>query len=227
MKSILSTKKLKPHQRDLLLGSGFRLMEYDAITIDYLNTNVPTTIKNAIFTSQNAFNAIINKAISIRQCFCVGEKTKALLEKNGQKVIKTSKNASELGEFIQKNYQNEKFYFFSGTLRREEISASFENSKNTIFELKTYKTEINFKKFKQKWDGILFFSPSGVESFCNKNKIAEAVAICIGETTAKQARKYSENVVVANTTTIESVIAKAVHSLKNEHFLKSNPLRKQ
>jgi uroporphyrinogen-III synthase len=42
------------------------------------------------------------------------------------------------------------------------------------------------------------------------------VLICIGETTADAARKYSDHIVIANTTLVESVIAKAVNVLKKD-----------
>lgn len=69
-------------------------------------------------------------------------------------------------------------------------------------------------KFAQKWDGILFFSPSGVESFVLENNLANSAVFCIGETTAAAAKKYTSSVIVANSTTVESVIAKAVKALK-------------
>nr|MBX2828949.1 uroporphyrinogen-III synthase [Flavobacteriaceae bacterium] len=71
-------------------------------------------------------------------------------------------------------------------------------------------------KFDQKWDGILFFSPSGIKSFLSENTMGNAIAICIGETTASEAKKYTRNVIVANATRIESVIAKAVKTLLHD-----------
>ena len=124
-----------------------------------------------------------------------------------------SQNASELAHFIQKNYQNEAFWFFSGSKRRDEIPASFKNSKNTLFEVKTYKTTLNSVKFDQKWDGILFFSPSGVSSFTEKNTLGNSTIFCIGETTASEAKKFSQNIIVANATSVESVIAKVAKTL--------------
>ena len=45
---ILSTKKLKPNQRDLLLGSGYSVVDYNAITIDYIDFEIPAAVENAI-----------------------------------------------------------------------------------------------------------------------------------------------------------------------------------
>ena len=41
----------------------------------------------------------------------MGENTKALLEENGQKVIKIEQNASKLADFILKNDENDEFLF--------------------------------------------------------------------------------------------------------------------
>jgi uroporphyrinogen-III synthase len=213
---VLSTKKLKPNQRDLLLGSGCSLVDYDAIAIEHLDFTIPSILENTIFTSQHGVKAFFknaekqHKIILLKRCFCVGQKTKALLEQNGQKVIKMAQNSAALGDFIQKNHQNEVFYYFCGSHRRDELPAILKQAKIELFEVKTYKIELKPHKFDQKWDKILFFSPSGVQSFMLENQIKNAMAICIGETTAAEARKHTSNIFVSNATSVESVLAKAV-----------------
>ena len=217
MKRLLSTKKLSKAQTQLILNAGFSYVEYNAIHIEPLEFNAPKEISKAIFTSQNSVRTVLSKKIQIQECLCVGSKTKALLEENGQKVTKMTENASELGNFIQKSYQNETFYFFSGTIRRDEIPNAIKNSKNSISEIKTYKTTLNLVNFSQNWDGILFFSPSGVQSYFQKNTSHDSevdIAFCIGETTQSEAKKYTPYTYIANTPTVESVIAKAVKTLK-------------
>ena len=230
MVSILSTKKLKPNQRDLLLGQGFTLVDYNAIDIAFLDFQLPTKIENAIFTSQNGVRAFFNNnnvnSGLIKNCFCVGNKTKALLEENGLKVIEIANSGTDLAQIIANNYKNESFYYFCGRQRRDELPDILKASKTQFIEVNTYKTTLKPHKFDQKWDGILFFSPSGVESYFLGNKdeleaIPQQVQndhpllICIGETTAEAAKKYSNKIVIANATSVESVIAKAVKTLKN------------
>ena len=87
-------------------------------------------------------------------------------------------------------------------------------------EIQVYKTVLIPKKFERQFDAILFFSPSGVKSYFSNNSPIEGgtggcLAVCIGTTTASEAKKHTENVVIANNTTIESVIAKAVKILNN------------
>ncbi len=219
MKSVLSTKKLSNSQRDLLLNASVSLVEYNAIKIQFESLQVSNNIKNAIFTSQNGVNAffanISERKNSIENCFCVGEKTKLLLEQKGQKVIKMTEYASELAEYLVNNYKNDSFHFFCGNIRSEEIPSKLKDNNISFEEIVVYKTTLNPKKFDRKFDAVLFFSPSGVRSFISENKLDNSKAICIGTTTASEAKKYSENVVISNATTVESVIAKAVKTLNS------------
>lgn len=214
---LLSTKKLTLAQKELLLNAGFGLVEYDAISIESLKFDVPKKIENAIFTSQNGVRSYFRnktKNSTIQRCFCVGEKTKLLLEENGQKVIKIGQNSSELANFIVKNVKNDSFYYFCGSNRRDELPIMLKSKKIEFFEVKTYKTTLKLKHFGQNFDGILFFSPSGVQSYKAENSMTGAYAFCIGETTAGEAKKYTDKVVIANSPSIESVIAKAAKTLQ-------------
>jgi len=218
MKSILSTKKLNSKQRNHLLEQGYIAVDYNAIDIEFLDFKMPTKIQNAIFTSQNGVRSMMNSELIIQNCFCVGQKTKTLLEEKGLKVIKMAKNSSELGEFIGKNDKNEVFHYICGEQRRDELPSVLENSKISFLELKTYKTVLKPKKFDQKWDGILFFSPSSVASYytLNKSDRFEPTLFCIGETTAEAARNYSTKIEVAEETSVESVIENALKKFKNK-----------
>lgn len=217
MKRILSTKRLNLAQKELLLNAGCSFVDYNAIEIVPLDIVFPDKIENAIFTSGNAVDIVFKnkpEKLQIEHTYCVGPKTGQKLTELGQNVVKTAENASDLAYFIQNSVENEDFYFFSGTLRKSDLPDRLSASKNRLFELKTYKTELKTRNFNQKFDGILFFSPSGVDSFVQKNKIGNAAVICIGESTASEARKYTSNVHVANQTIVESVIAKAVKILR-------------
>lgn len=217
MPTVLSTKKLIQNQRSLLLNAGVSLVEYDAIKIEFVPFKVFSNIENVIFTSQNAVKAILNSEFRIQNCFCVGEKTKKLLEGNGFNVIKMTEYASELAEYLVRNHKNDSFYFFCGNIRSDEIPSKLKDTSIALEEIEVYKTTFNPRKFERHFDAILFFSPSGVRSYCEERsnpKNADIFFVCIGTTTASEAKKYTENVIIANATTVESVIAKAVKVLK-------------
>ncbi len=215
MPQVLATKKLKEEQRSLLLNAGISVVEYNAIKIEFIPFEVPATIENAIFTSQNAVNAVMDFELGVRSCFCVGEKTKELLIENGFSEIKMTEYASELADYLVKNHKNETFHFFCGNIRSDEIPSKLKENNIVFEEIEVYKTTLIPKKFEREFDAVLFFSPSGVRSFFSENNIAIGKAICIGKTTASEAKKYTENVLIANSTTVESVIAKAIKIVNN------------
>ncbi|QNJ97415.1 uroporphyrinogen-III synthase [Constantimarinum furrinae] len=206
---------------NLLLNAGISVIDYNAISIEFLDFAIPEGAKNAIFTSQNSVRAMLAKNLldkakdsPFQSIFCVGEKTKRLLEEHNQKVSFFAQNGSELANFIVNNDKNKLFHYFCGTRRRDELPEILKNENIELFEVKSYKTELNPIKFDQLFNGILFFSPSGVESFCLHNSMGNSMAFCIGETTASEAKKHTHNIKIANAATVESVIAKAVKILK-------------
>lgn len=214
MRTVLSTKKLSTAQKELLLNSGIGYVAYNAIEIELLDIHFSREIKNAIFTSKNAVLAIQNLEFRIQNCYCVGEKTKRLLEKNGQKVKENAENASDLAKIILKKYKNEQFLFLCGNLRRDELPSILKENNIELKEKIVYKTYLNSKKLNRIFDGVLFFSPSGVQSYVSENAISNSVAFCIGSTTASEAKKYSKNIIVANKPTVENIIVQAVKYFK-------------
>ena len=222
MISILSTKKLSLAHKKPLLGPNVTFQEYDAISIELIEPKTPKNVKNAIFSSKNAIKSLKkfqNELFSenIQNCFCVGASLETILNENGQKVIKMEENAHNLSNFITKNYQNEEFYFFCGNKRRDEIPMALKKAKIALFEVESYKTKLNSIKIDQKFDGILFFSPSAVESFTTLNNLENATAFCIGETTASEAKKHTHNIVVANSQTTKSVITNSINYFTKEN----------
>jgi uroporphyrinogen-III synthase len=220
MPAVLSTKKLKENQRSLLLNADVSLVDYNAIKIEIVPFEISSSIENAIFTSQNAVNAVMGSEFGVRNCFCVGEKTKLLLEENGQKVIKMAEYASALADYLVKNNKNDSFQFFCGNIRSDEIPSKLKQNNIAFEEIEVYKTTLNLKKFERQFDAVLFFSPSGVRSYFEANSFSKVLnsgrlAVCIGTTTASEAKKYTENVVMSNATTVESVIAKTVKSINS------------
>jgi uroporphyrinogen-III synthase len=98
---LLSTKIVEPLFIDRLVQNGCSVVEYPFIKIESIATEVISLNKYLIFTSQNGVRIAFNDPkikikIALKKCFCVGEKTKSLLEENGLKVIKMSQNASNL-----------------------------------------------------------------------------------------------------------------------------------
>ncbi|MCR9182335.1 MAG: uroporphyrinogen-III synthase [Flavobacteriaceae bacterium] len=218
MPTVLSTKKLSESQRSLLLQAGVGLVEYDAIGIKLVDFEIKGIIKNAIITSQNSVKALVDKKVQIENCFCVGEKTKALLVENGYRVKEMTNYGNELAEIIVEKFADQKFTFFCGNLRRDELPSILKENNVAFTEVDVYKTILKPKKLERKFKGILFFSPSAVESFIMENDLKNTTAFCIGTTTASEAEKHTNKINVATKPTIENVIVQVVkHLIKNNN----------
>jgi len=215
MPSVLSTKLLSPSQKNLLLNAYLSLTEYNAIQTKALK--IPASIseekyQNVIVTSQTTVEII--KDFKIETCFCVGEKTALKLKSLGFKVEVIAESGIELGKKINQDYSELSFTFFGSKKRRPELSSALKKANVSLAEVFVYDTIKIPKTFQRDFDAVLCFSPSGVDSFFEGNRDTRAKIICIGSTTAQQAKLYSESVFVSTKTSVESVIVKTVKLLK-------------
>lgn len=210
MISILSTKKLTLTQKKKFENSELNLVDKNFIKIKKIAFQLDPLNDICIFTSKNAVKSVLKnnsvQLIKTKECICVGIKTKQKLEKKGFKVIEYTNYADELAEKIKTNYLTNSFTFFSGSLRKNTLPDFFKENNIKYNEIRTYETVLSPKKTIHFFDGILFFSPSGVESFTQKNAIENQICFCIGTTTAKALKNKTNNIKIAPEQTIESVI---------------------
>ena len=82
-----------------------------------------------------------------------------------------------------------------------------------VNEIEAYQTKYDGVKLDDSVEGVMFYSPSTVQSYVQEN-IAKGIAFCIGETTGKEAKKHFDDVRVARVPTVESVI-----DLVNEYYI--------
>lgn len=214
MSTLLSTKRLSTAQKQLILNSGLGFVEYDAIKIDFVDFKA-ASVENAIITSKNAAKAVIKNNIPIVKCFCVGEKTSEVLKNHNYKVAEVQDYGRNLANIVLNKYSDQSFTFFCGNKRRDEIPSVLKENNIVFEEIEVYKTRLNFQHFQQKFDGILLFSPSAVQSFTKENQLKDSVAFCIGTTTASEAKKHTRNIVTATKPSIENVIVQAVKYFRN------------
>lgn len=216
---ILSTKKLLPQQKHLLLNAGMAVVEADYIEINYLSPEIPECNDNLIFTSQNAVRSIrANKQFTKanhKPCFCVGSKTKSMLEAAGFTVAVCEDDASELAEQIVQHHRHQSFTFFSGNLRQGTLPERLLKENIQFNEIGVYRTVLKSICMRSPADGILFFSPSAVDSFLLTNTITDQTCFCIGATTAQALAGITQNVVVAKKPTIENVIVQTIKFYTN------------
>lgn len=216
---ILSTKKLLPNQRQYLLSAGFSVIEADFIGILFKPFTIDNATDNLIFTSLNGFKAFwkhtAGKLFVGNPVFCVGQKTKEVIERHGFRVEAVANDAQSLAETIASKYADRRFAFFSGNKRRDELPETLGKAGVMFTETKVYDTLPAPQKMNTNFDGLLFFSPSAVESYLMENMITDETCFCIGETTATALKGITNNIVVAHKPSIENVIVQVRNYYKN------------
>lgn len=215
MKRILSTKILPVSLQKILSKIDFEVEMHDFITIKSIDFAMPSQVDILLFTSQNAVKTItahpqvvMLKAIPV---VCVGKNTASLLQENGFNVLAHTNYAAELGAFILKTYPDKRFAFFSGSLRLDTLPNFMTENRIAFEEVRVYETVLSPHKIDIPPTGILFFSPSGVESYVQKNTFSNAICFCIGETTATEVRNYTQNVVVSKEATVKGVVCQCLN----------------
>src|SRR5574343_979010 len=196
---ILSTKKLMDYQKQLLLNATFSVEDTYFIYVVNQSFELKSSNDYLIFTSQNAVESVLENEkiaeLKTKKCFCVGEKTKAMLETNGFEVIASADYASELASIICNQHGKASFTFFCGNLRRDILPDALRLAGITFEEVEVYETRLTPHIAAADLNGILFFSPSGVQSFLKENELQDEVCFCIGSTTAKALRGITNKVV--------------------------------
>nr|BFF38062.1 hypothetical protein BACT7_29240 [Tenacibaculum mesophilum] len=218
--SIYSTKKLSEAQKKLL-PTSMNVQDSDFIKIRF-NRIAPKVVKeeieNVIITSKNGVEALLNSFTSdelqFKNIYCVGRRTKKLIEQRIGKVTHSERNAKKLSDYLSKELKGQEVTYFCSNLRLETLPLILKAKGITVNEVEAYKTTYSPAKVNEKVNGVLFYSPSTVESYMEKNT-ADKIAFCIGDSTANEAKKHFKEVQIAKLPTVESVL-----ELVNLHFVK-------
>jgi uroporphyrinogen-III synthase len=216
MTRVLSTRQLDKTQISRLLEAGIQVECQDAISINLLETDIPKGFYRYIFTSKNGVKGFLkNRRSDHRQedhvtCYCVGEKTGLFLKENGLFVAKIVENVRELGNYLINEAKKDPLLIFTGNRNRPELRQQLSENHIPFTEVKVYETNLLPGKFKNAYHCILFFSPSGVQSFIQANTAKNVPALCIGETTANEAQKHFSLVLIAEKPTTDAVLHKLI-----------------
>ncbi len=146
-------------------------------------------------------------AKNYNKIYCVGEKTKREVRKNGFGTFKVLKNADSLSKFIIEHCQHEKFLHFCGNIALDVLDENLPLQNISYKKITVYNTEEINPLINEKYHAAVFFSPSGVRSFANRNSFEDMTLVSIGETTANELRKYtSKPVLVSEGNNLMSVL---------------------
>lgn len=174
--------------------------------IDTANEIGTILMQNAtvVFTSKNSVEAV---AIHLHgytpqwNIYCINNTTKTLVEEyfDSKLIAGTANNATMLAQLIIDDAPGNEIIFFCGDKRRDELPILLGRNKIEVTEIEVYHSKMIHHIINKSYDGILFFSPSAVESFFNHNKLNKGVILfAIGSTTANEIRKYTRNKIVVN-----------------------------
>lgn len=219
--NIFSTKTLSIAQKSTLdqhIGTDMS----DFITIRYNRIKpavIRKPIKHVVLTSQHAVASLLDnfmaEEIKFDNIYCVGRRTKRLIERKIGEVNHVENSAENLANYLVDHVKKESITYFCGDKRRDELPDILEKNGNELEEVISYQTLLTPNKLLKNYDGILFFSPSGIESYIRENSPGKEAAFCIGSTTAKEAKKYFNTVVEAKLPSVDSVL-----NTVNDYFKK-------
>jgi uroporphyrinogen-III synthase len=217
MPTLIVTKKLTKKQKNRFPDGDFQLMEHNFIRTKKIVFSVEKNHEVVVFTSKNGVKSVWKqqrKILENKTIICVGTKTKTFIEKKGFQVDETADYAEDLIGIIDQKYKGKTFTFFCGNIRRDTIPNYFKENQIAFEEVIVYKTKTHSKAISENFDGILFFSPSAIASFLEKNELKNETCFCIGTTTANALENKTKNIIIASKPTVEHVIDEVIQFYK-------------
>jgi uroporphyrinogen-III synthase len=240
MHKVLSTKKLEPSILKQAKENDIEIIEQEFISIKPVwaketferiigfpnnkKFNIALTSANAVDALNSYMHAgdafyVINWNI-----FCLSGKTKQavlnakLLEKN---IVGEAANASELAKKIIEARVDE-IIFFCSNKRRDELPTILQTASIKVHEVILYETTETPVSVDGNLDAVLFFSPSGVQSFFSANELNDTtVCFAIGPTTATSISTFTQNKVIASISPNQEELIEEVI----EHFKQKSTVR--
>lgn len=214
---VLSTKKLAPGLHQKAAQHGIQIFEQEFISIEPVwneethdrivalaeegSGTIAVTSPNAASILDQYFpvNDITNPVQW--KCYCIAGKTKeTLLSSNRLKVDIAGEawNGAELADVIIRDGE-QRVLFFCGDIRRDELPQKLRAAGIGVEEIVLYKTIATPVKLQEVFDAVLFYSPSGVQSFFAANELLErTVCFSIGLTTKQSIEALTKNRVISS-----------------------------
>lgn len=209
--TIYSTKKITPEQQQLF-RNGIHVDSEDFVKINPSRISaalLKKPIRNVVITSKNAVESLLTSTtpdrLQFEQIYCVGRKTKRLIERHFGQVAHFENSARKLADYLVEFMDGTEVTYFCSNIRLDDLPKILKENNITVNEIEAYKTKHDSVTLDASVEGVLFYSPSTIDSYLLNNK-PDRIAYCIGETTAGYARKYFSDVRVARIPDTESLI---------------------
>ena len=232
---ILSTKKLEASLIEKAKLNNIEIIEQAAISINIISTkekwqeihhSAEATSQYVVFTSSYAVQAIksflhfyVNTTAIQWKIFSLSGRTKESIKGHLDlfgEIIDTAQDASSLAKKIIE-HKVEKVIFFCGNKRRYELPDALKKAGIVVKELIVYNMTETAQPATDDVDGVLFFSPSAVNSFFTVNSLKKnTVCFAIGKTTAKGVSQFSNNkTIISELPNQEGVLAAVTRIFHN------------
>jgi uroporphyrinogen-III synthase len=194
---VVSTRKLGAPARGRFARLGWRLTQHNFIQ---KRMALPPVTREAIaadvvLTSSTAVRAFALLAakilLPVANCrvHCLAHATRNAAERAGFCIASTAPDARTLAMEILKTPGIRSVTHVCGSRRLTDLSDTLQGAGVAVTDVVAYQTELTPLKLTAPFDGILFFSPSAIDSFCMANETNPAPCFCIGQTTAQHARQ--------------------------------------
>ncbi|MFT3902751.1 MAG: uroporphyrinogen-III synthase [Niabella sp.] len=221
LRQILSTKILPQTVLHGAFVDGMQIDCHDFIQITYKPADsIMAAMENIrdndvlIFTSKHAVFAAKDELKDKRNgIYCLSGATKHAVEKHLPhcQIIAYADNADNLIKQIDTTSSHTHF-FFCGDKSLPIIPNFLARNGMICPKIIVYENHSSPAKMQKAYNGVMFFSPSGAESFFSVNEIAaNVVAVAIGSTTAKAVQRFHKNVLIAEKPDSQTMLT----SLKN------------
>jgi len=141
-----------------------------------------------VFTSTNAVSSVVAALKGAKPNWQIYSTSKATADAvtkyfGAKSIVATADNASKLADKIIKA-KCKNTIFFCGNKARYELPEKLTKARIGVQQITVYNTITTSIKVEKFYDGIMFFSPSGVESFVAENEFDPATILFgIGDTT--------------------------------------------
>ncbi|PZF70807.1 uroporphyrinogen-III synthase [Taibaiella soli] len=200
---ILSTRLLAQPLIDKALAHGIRVDAVPFIDISFIEAeilqaqiqSILTQSATVVFTSSNAVKSVarfLNGTKPDWKIYCLSTATKdsVVAAFGEQSIMATADDGTALAQLIIANVSVDKVVFFCGNLRRNIIPDVLQQHGKSVTEILAYHTVATPQNIHQTYNGVVFFSPSAVDSFFSVNIIPEeTICYAIGKTTADSIKK--------------------------------------
>jgi uroporphyrinogen-III synthase len=196
--SILSTKEIPAPLLAAAAEQGLSITTEKFIHIEPVAATYNIPGKSVvIFTSANAVNNVPSFD-QTWQVYCLNGATLEAVQQR-MSAVGTASDATALAELIIRQGNITSVVFFCGNIRRDELPNLLQQHGITVQEIVVYKTTAIPAVATNDYDGIFFFSPSGVKSYFTLNTVpSHTVCFAIGNTTANTLKEYTTNKIITS-----------------------------